>query len=58
VVLAQRQIPEKTTEIPEFRPLLTPLDFEGRVVTADAMHAQVDHARFLVEEKKADYVFR
>ena len=57
VVLAQRQIPDKTNEIPEFRPLLTPLDLEGRVVTADAMHAQVDHARFLVEEKKADYVF-
>ena len=57
VVLAQRQIPDKTNEIPEFQPLLTPLDLEGKVVTADAMHAQVGHARFVVEQKRADYVF-
>ncbi|WP_192902987.1 copper amine oxidase N-terminal domain-containing protein, partial [Pelotomaculum propionicicum] len=38
-------------------PLLEPLDLEGRVVTADAMHTQVEHARFIVEDKKADYVF-
>lgn len=54
---AQRQIPDKTNEIPEFRPLLEPLDLRGKVVTADALHAQVGHARFLVEEKDADYVF-
>ena len=57
VVLSQRQIPDKTNEIPEFRPLLAPLDLQGKTVTADAMHAQVEHARFLVEEKQADYVF-
>ena len=57
VVLSQRQIPDKTNEIPEFRPLLEPLDLQGKTVTADAMHAQVEHARFLVEEKQADYVF-
>jgi len=33
------------------------MDLEGRVVTADAMHTQVEHARFIVEDKKADYVF-
>jgi hypothetical protein len=26
-------------------------------VTADALHTQRDHATFLVEENKADYVF-
>lgn len=57
VVLSQRQIPDKTNEIPEFRPLLEPLDLQGKTVTADAMHAQVEHARFLVEDKQADYVF-
>lgn len=57
VVLSQRQIPDKTNEIPEFRPLLEGLDLRGKTVTADAMHAQVEHARFLVEEKQADYVF-
>ncbi|TEB09176.1 hypothetical protein Pmgp_03351 [Pelotomaculum propionicicum] len=36
---------------------MEPLDLEGRVVTADAMHTQVEHARFIVEDKKADYVF-
>ena len=37
--------------------MLEPLDLRGKVVTADAMHAQVEHARFLVEEKGADYIF-
>jgi hypothetical protein len=33
------------------------LDLDGRTVTADAMHTQKDLACFLVEKKKADYVF-
>jgi hypothetical protein len=57
VVLNQRQVDEKHNEITEFRPLLEPLDLEGVVVTADAMHTQRGHASFLVEEKKADYLF-
>jgi predicted transposase YbfD/YdcC len=47
----------KTNAITEFKPLLDPLDRQGKVVTADAMHTQRDHARFLVEEKGADYLF-
>ena len=50
-------LPRQRPTLPEFQPLLTPLNLEGRVITADALHAQVGHARFLVEEKKADYVF-
>jgi len=57
VVIAQRQVATKSNEITAFKPLLEPLDLEGKIVTADAMHTQVDHARFLVEEKKADYLF-
>lgn len=57
VVIAQRQVDTKSNEITAFKPLLEPLDLEGKVVTADAMHTQVDHANFLVEEKKADYLF-
>ncbi|MHB8395052.1 MAG: ISAs1 family transposase [Candidatus Dormibacteria bacterium] len=57
VVIAQSEVDHKTNEISAFRPLLEPLDLEGVVVTADAMHAQVAHANFLVEEKGADYVF-
>jgi len=57
VVIGQRQVDGKTNEITEFKPLLEPLDLAGQVVTADAMHTQKDHARFLVEEKGADYLF-
>jgi len=57
VVIAQREVDHKHNEITEFRPLLDPLDLDGAVVTADALHAQRDHARFLVEDKAADYVF-
>jgi len=56
VTIAQREVGAKTNEIPELRPLLEPLDLTGRVVTADALHTQKETARFLVEEKQADYV--
>jgi hypothetical protein len=56
-VLAQRQVGAKTNEVTQFRPLLDQVDLAGRVVTADALHTQVDHARWLVEDKHADYVF-
>ncbi len=38
VTVAQREVGEKTNEIPEIKPLLEPLDLTGRVVTADALH--------------------
>jgi Domain of unknown function (DUF4338)/DDE_Tnp_1-associated/Transposase DDE domain len=57
VVVAQIAVEEKTNEIPELRRLLDPLPLEGAVVTADALHTQHDTARYLVETKKADYVF-
>jgi len=37
--------------------LLETLDLKGKVVTADALHTQKDLARFLVKDKKADYLF-
>ncbi|MGC8501381.1 MAG: ISAs1 family transposase, partial [Leptospirillia bacterium] len=52
LVLAQRNVSEKTNEITAFKPLLSPLPLEGRTVTGDAMHTQRDHARFLVERKR------
>ena len=57
LVLAQCAVGEKTNEIPELPHLLAPLSIEGAVVTADAMHAQEETARYVVEEKKADYLF-
>jgi len=57
VTVAQSGVETKTNEITVFRPMLEPLGLADVVVTADALHAQRDHARFLVEEKKAHYVF-
>src|SRR6266545_1346859 len=54
-VLAQRRVDAKTNEITGFRPLLDEVDLEGKVVTADALHTQTEHARYLVE-RHADYV--
>jgi predicted transposase YbfD/YdcC len=55
-VLAQTEVDSKTNEITAFAPLLGPLDLAGAVVTADALHAQREHAEFLVTEKKAHYI--
>jgi predicted transposase YbfD/YdcC len=55
-VLAQAEVDGKTNEITRFAPLLEPMDLAGRVITADAMHAQREHAQFLVTEKKAHYI--
>ena len=56
IVVAQREVGEKTNEIPEAPALLEPLNLAGIVVTADALHTQKKLACFLVEEKKADYL--
>ena len=55
-VLAQTPVEGKTNEITRFAPLLRPLDLEGWVVTADALHTQREHAEFLVTSMKADYI--
>ncbi len=55
-VLAQVRVDGKTNEITQFAPLLAPLGLAGAVVTAGAMHAQREHAGFLVTEKNAHYI--
>ena len=55
-VLAQVQVNGKTNEITCFAPLLKGLDLAGQVVTADALHTQHEHAKFLVSQKKAHYI--
>ncbi|GAA2436636.1 ISAs1 family transposase [Actinomadura vinacea] len=55
-VVAQRQIDAKSNEIPAFVPLLTGLDLTGKIVTADALHTQREHARHLVQDRDADYI--
>ena len=57
VVIAQLQVEEKTNEIPKLPELLAPLPLDGALITADAMHTQTESARYIVEQKKADYLF-
>ncbi len=56
-VIGQIAVEGKTNEIPKLPELLAPLPLEGAVVTADALHTQQETARYLVEDKKADYLF-
>jgi hypothetical protein len=57
VVVGQIAVEEKTNEIPKLPQLLDALALEDAVVTADALHTQQETARYLVEDKKADYLF-
>ena len=57
VVTAQMAVPDKTNEIPCAKALLAPLDLSGAVITADALHTQRETARYIVEDKEADYLF-
>jgi hypothetical protein len=57
IIVAQLAVGDKTNEIPCVKPLLRDLNIEGAVVTADALHTQKETARFVVKDKKADYVF-
>lgn len=54
--VTQLRVPDKTNEITCFAALLEPYDLAGVTVTADALHTQREHARFLVEDKKAHYL--
>jgi predicted transposase YbfD/YdcC len=49
------RVPDKTNDITCFAALLAPYDLAGVTVTADALHTQREHARFLVETKNAHY---
>jgi predicted transposase YbfD/YdcC len=56
-VIAQKDVDAKTNEITQVRPLLDDVDITGALVTADALHVQRETARYLVEDKGADYLF-
>jgi predicted transposase YbfD/YdcC len=55
-VLGQTQVDARTNETTGFQPLLEDLDLAGRVITADAMHTQREHADWLVTQQHAAYV--
>jgi len=56
VVIAGREVDHPTNEITAFRPLLEDLNLTDCLVTADALHAQRDHANFLVEDTHAEFL--
>jgi predicted transposase YbfD/YdcC len=47
VVLGQVEVGAKTNEIPLFSTLLDGIEISGTVITADALHAQREHATYL-----------
>lgn len=61
IVLAERLIGPKTSEVPEFAPLLRDLNgyypLAGHVITADAGHTVRAHARLICGKLAAHYVF-
>ena len=56
MVLGQVRVPVGTTETTQVRTLLDGLDLTGRVITADAAHAQQDTADYIVFERGGDYI--
>ena len=56
LVLGQLEIDSKTNEIPAVRELADELDLAGRIVTLDALHAQHETARCLLDDCGADYL--
>jgi predicted transposase YbfD/YdcC len=60
IVIAEREIPAKTNEIPEIGPMLRELDarfpLAGWVISADALHTQRALAILACEELSAHYV--
>jgi len=56
LVLAQVDVHHKTNEIPMFAPLLDTIDITGMLITADCLHTQRAHARYL-HDRDADFVF-
>nr|WP_315202413.1 ISAs1 family transposase [Actinomyces oris] len=49
-VLTQQRVAGKSNEIPALRELLEPLDLEGVVVSADAMHTQTGTAQWIRDQ--------
>ena len=55
VTLGQLSVNEKTNEIPVLRDLLKNINISGKIVTADAMHCQIETAEAIINAK-GDYV--
>jgi len=55
VVGGQRRVADKSNEIPALRDLLAPMDLDGALITADAMHTQRSTAEW-IRSRGAHYV--
>ncbi|MFJ9590648.1 hypothetical protein [Streptomyces acidicola] len=56
LVTAHREVDGNINEITVFRPIFAGLDLADTAVASNALHSQVAHASFLVEDKKAHYI--
>ena len=54
LVIYQKETDTKTNEIPIMQSMLSSMDIEGAVITADAMHCQTETAK-IIRENNADY---
>ncbi len=54
-VIAQQKCDDKSNEIPVARELLDDLNIAGAMITADAMHTQVDTADYLKKRARTTY---
>ena len=57
LVYNQVAIEDKSNEIPAIKTLLDPLEIDGVLITADALHTQRESARYIVQKKGAHYLF-
>ena len=48
VVVGQRRVSDKSNEIPALPDLLAPMDLDGALITADAMHTQRGTAQWII----------
>ncbi len=55
ICLSSTRIDEKSNEIPEMQNVISKLDCNGCVVTADAMNTQKETAQAIVKEAHGDY---
>lgn len=57
MTIAQREIADKSNEIPALIPLLEDIPrLEGSLITADAMQCQQEACRYITQERGADYM--
>ena len=57
LVIYQKETDKKTNEIPIMQSMLSSMDVEDAVISADAMHCQTETAK-IIRENKADYSFQ